>query len=100
MTTLEERRWCTSRVLCRPKSPAIPAADGPRGSEYAALSRDVRQAGLLDRRLRYYFWKIGLTALALVAGWTAFALIGDSWWQLGGRRVPGGGLRPAGLPRP
>src|SRR3984957_3769734 len=59
------------------------AAESPRGSEYAALSRDVRQAGLLDRRLRYYFWKIGLTALALVAGWTAFALIGDSWWQLG-----------------
>ena len=76
------------------------AADGPRGSEYAALSRHVRQAGLLDRRLRYYFWKIGLTALALVAGWTAFALIGDSWWQLARRRLPGGGLRPARLPRP
>jgi fatty acid desaturase len=59
------------------------AADAPRGSEYAALSRRVRQAGLLDRRLRYYAWKIGLTALALTAGWTAFALIGDSWWQLG-----------------
>src|ERR1700678_607468 len=59
------------------------AADSPRGSDYAALSRDVRQAGLLDRRLGYYFWKIGLTALALVAGWTAFALIGDSWWTLG-----------------
>src|ERR1700684_2216548 len=58
------------------------AADSPRGSEYAALSRDVRQAGLLDRRLRYYFWKIGLTALALVAGWTAVALIGDSWGML------------------
>src|SRR3984885_15209449 len=67
-----------------PPEAAPPSAAGsPRGSEYAALSRDVRQAGLLDRRLRYYFWKIGLTALALVAGWTAFALIGDSWWQLG-----------------
>jgi fatty acid desaturase len=60
-----------------------PRSDSSRGSEYAALSRDVRQAGLLDRRLRYYFWQIGLTALALVAGWTAFAVIGDSWWQLG-----------------
>jgi len=58
------------------------AAESPRGSEYAALSRHVRQAGLLDRRLRYYFWKIGLTTLALAAGWAAFALIGDSWWQL------------------
>ncbi len=61
--------------------PSQPAEQ--RGSDYAALSRHVRQAGLLDRRLRYYFWKIALTTLALVAGWTAFALLGDSWWQLG-----------------
>src|SRR5438105_13008779 len=47
------------------------------------LSRQVRQAGLLDRRLRYYAWKITLTALALAAGWAAFAVLGDSWWQLG-----------------
>jgi len=47
------------------------------------LSRHVRQAGLLDRRLRYYAWKITLTALALAGGWTAFAVLGDSWWQLG-----------------
>jgi fatty acid desaturase len=43
----------------------------------------VRQAGLLDRRPRYYAWKITLTATALVLGWAAFAVIGDSWWQLG-----------------
>jgi fatty acid desaturase len=55
----------------------------PRGSDYATLSRDVRQAGLLDRRLRYYFWKIALTTVALAAGWTAFAVLGNSWWQLG-----------------
>ena len=55
----------------------------PRGSEYATLSRHVRQAGLLDRRLRYYGWKIALTTVALAAGWTAFAVLGNSWWQLG-----------------
>jgi fatty acid desaturase len=54
-----------------------------RGSDYATLSRDVRQAGLLDRRLRYYFWKVALTTVALAAGWTAFAVLGNSWWQLG-----------------
>ncbi|MGH3282516.1 MAG: fatty acid desaturase family protein [Trebonia sp.] len=54
-----------------------------RGSEYAVLSRRVLQAGLLDRRLRSYAWKIGLTALALAVGWAAFAVIGNSWWQLG-----------------
>ena len=54
----------------------------PRGSDYAALSRQVREAGLLDRRPGYYAWKISLTAAAMVAGWAAFAVIGDSWWQL------------------
>src|SRR5580693_5696847 len=51
--------------------------------ESAMLSRRVRQAGLLDRRLRYYAWKITLTALAFAAGWAAFAVLGNSWWQLG-----------------
>jgi fatty acid desaturase len=64
-----------------PGQPA-PAVQAP-GSEYAALSRQVRQAGLLDRRQRYYAAKITITALALGAGWAAFALAGDSWWQLG-----------------
>jgi len=59
-----------------------PPTSAPRGSEYAELSRQVRQAGLLDRRLRYYTWKITLTTLALAAGWTAFVLAGDTWWQL------------------
>jgi fatty acid desaturase len=62
-----------------------PAAAGPeprRGSEYAQLSRLIRQAGLLERRPRYYVWKIALTLAALAAGWTAFVLLGNSWWQL------------------
>jgi fatty acid desaturase len=54
----------------------------PRGSAYAELSRQVKQAGLLRPRSRYYLWKIALTAAALTAAWTAFALIGNSWWQL------------------
>jgi fatty acid desaturase len=54
-----------------------------RGSDYAALSRRIRQAGLLDRRTRYYAWKISLTAAAFAGGWAAFAVIGDSWWQIG-----------------
>jgi len=62
--------------------PAPPASQAA-GSEYAMLSKRVRESGLLDRRLRYYAWLIGLNALALVGGWTAFALLGNSWWQLG-----------------
>ena len=60
-----------------------PEPASPRGSDYAALSRQVRQLGLLDRRPRYYAWKIALTAAAFAAGWAVFAVIGNSWWQLG-----------------
>ena len=60
-------------------SPAIPAQ---RGSDYAQLSRQVKQAGLLERRHKRYIWKITLTATLLAAGWAAFVLVGDSWWQL------------------
>ena len=67
----------SSQAESSPHSP--PAA---RGTEYAVLSRQVRQAGLLATRPRYYAWKITLTVAALAAGWSVFALIGDSWWQL------------------
>jgi fatty acid desaturase len=66
-------------VRARP-APARPARQ--RGSEYARLSRQVRQAGLLERRPGYYVWKITATAVLLAAGWAAFVLVGDSWWQL------------------
>ena len=62
-----------------PRGPGTPA---PRGTEYAELTRRVRQAGLLDRRRGYYAWKITGTAGALAAGWAAFVLAGDTWWQL------------------
>ncbi|HEY0937202.1 MAG TPA: acyl-CoA desaturase [Trebonia sp.] len=59
-----------------------PVPASPGGTDYAALSRQVRQAGLLNPRPWYYAWKISLTVAALVLGWAAFAVIGDSWWQL------------------
>jgi fatty acid desaturase len=53
-----------------------------RGSEYAQLSRQIKQAGLLRRRPAYYTAKITFTVVALAAGWAALALVGDSWWTL------------------
>jgi fatty acid desaturase len=66
----------------RPPPADVPPAP-PRGSPYAQLSRQIQQAGLLDRRPGYYLWKITVTTAALAAGWAAFAVLGDSWWQLG-----------------
>ena len=58
------------------------AASASRGSDYAELSRLVRAAGLLDRRPGYYRARIALTVALLAVGWTVFALLGPSWWQL------------------
>jgi fatty acid desaturase len=49
---------------------------------FEEISRLVRDAGLLAPRNRYYVAKITLNLVMLAAGWTAFALIGNSWWQV------------------
>ncbi|MGB2568979.1 fatty acid desaturase family protein [Micromonospora citrea] len=58
-------------------------ADRQRGSDYAELSRQVRAAGLLERRRGYYAMRIGLVVGAFAALWALFFRLGESWWQLG-----------------
>jgi fatty acid desaturase len=61
----------------------VAAEPGPApGSDYAELSRAVRGAGLLRRRPTYYSIKISVSLLLFVGGWTVFALLGRTWWQL------------------
>jgi fatty acid desaturase len=62
----------------------IRPVSAPKGrwSEYTQLSRQIKQAGLLDRRRGWYAAKIGLNLALLAAGWVAFAVLGESWWQL------------------
>jgi fatty acid desaturase len=62
----------------------VVAAGSGRGrrSDYAELLARVRQAGLLDRRPMYYTLRIAVNAALVVAGWTIFVLLGESWWQL------------------
>jgi fatty acid desaturase len=52
------------------------------GSDFAELNRRINAAGLLRRRPAYYAVRLSLCALALVGGWTAFVLVGASWWTL------------------
>jgi fatty acid desaturase len=52
------------------------------GSTYSALSRQVREAGLLGRTRRFYtVLLVVLSAAAVVTG-AVFVLLGDSWFQL------------------
>ncbi len=57
-----------------------------RGSDYAELSRQVKEAGLLERRLGYYVWKISFTIGLLAAGWAAFIVDDAGHRQVFGTR--------------
>jgi hypothetical protein len=63
----------------------------PRGAAASTPScpRQIKQAGLLERRPWYYIWKkITVTTVTLAAGRAAFAVVGDWWWQLAVRCRP------------
>jgi fatty acid desaturase len=57
------------------------AIDTARGSDFAPLCRQIREAKLLERRRGNYAVRIALTLGGFAAVWTAFALVGDSWYQ-------------------
>jgi fatty acid desaturase len=42
----------------------------------------VTARGLMTRRPAYYALRLTAVALMLIGGWTAFVVIGSSWWQL------------------
>ncbi|GGQ56469.1 fatty acid desaturase family protein [Couchioplanes azureus] len=54
----------------------------PAGSDFAELSRRVGRAGLLDRKPGHYAVRLSVVGLMLIGGWTAFLLVGSSWWTL------------------
>jgi fatty acid desaturase len=53
-----------------------------RWSDYTQLSRQIKQASLLDRRHGYYTAKLILNLGLLAAGGAALVALEDSWWQL------------------
>ncbi|HEX4219094.1 MAG TPA: hypothetical protein VHZ02_12030, partial [Acidimicrobiales bacterium] len=50
--------------------------------DFAELSRQVRDRGLLGRRRGYYTIKIAATIGGLGATIAAVVVVGDSWWNL------------------
>ena len=68
-------------ALDQPLTAGPPSRKG-RWSEYTQLSRELKEAGLLERRRGWYGARIVLNLVLLAAGGVAFVLLGDSWWQL------------------
>jgi fatty acid desaturase len=56
--------------------------DVRRGSDFAALVRRIKQAGLLDRRPGYYLARIALVITLYVGSWAALAVVGSGWLAL------------------
>jgi fatty acid desaturase len=52
------------------------------GSDFARLSQRISAAGLMVRRPGYYTARFAVVGGLFAAGWVAFALLGNSWWQL------------------
>jgi fatty acid desaturase len=53
-----------------------------RCSEFSPLLREIKEAGLLERRTASYVIAIGLNALLMGATWAGIILLGNSWLQL------------------
>jgi fatty acid desaturase len=75
-------------VAVPPLSLSSPASTAPkpgapvRGSDFAALRRQIHAAGLLERRRASYAIRIVATVSAYAAAWAMFVWLGDSWLQL------------------
>ncbi|MBT2502484.1 acyl-CoA desaturase [Curtobacterium sp. ISL-83] len=60
-----------------------PGDGGTTGtSTYSALLAEVKAQGLLRRRTGFYWTLFIALVVVMAAAWTAFALLGDSWYQL------------------
>ncbi|MEV5177027.1 fatty acid desaturase [Streptomyces flaveolus] len=60
---------------------AAPSRPGASAT-FAELLKRVKAEGLLDFDPRYYIGRLALNALLLAAGFAAFFVLGDTWWQL------------------
>jgi fatty acid desaturase len=63
----------SASVTSRPKS---------AGSDFAALNRQIVDAGLLERRAAYYAVRMGVVTAMFAGSWVLFVLIGSSWWNI------------------
>jgi fatty acid desaturase len=78
--SIEKQKASSTMTLVDTSGSRLP--DAQRGSAFARLAREIKDAGLLDRRRGYYVLRMAINILLLAAGAMAFVLLGDSWWQL------------------
>ncbi|CAL4861133.1 acyl-CoA desaturase [Microbacterium sp. MM2322] len=72
----------SGQPILRRESSAVRATGAGVTSTYSQLLAQVKDAGLLRRRLGFYWTLFAVLVLALAGCGVAFVLAGDSWWQL------------------
>lgn len=78
----------SASVIPRPKT---------AGTDFAALNRQIIDAGLLERRPAYYALRASVVTALFAGGWVAFVLIGSSWWTIAVAAVMGPVFAQVGL---
>ena len=51
-----------------------------KGSDFSPLLREIKAAGLLERRTAAYAMAIGINGALMALTWAAIAAVGASWW--------------------
>ncbi|KUL50140.1 MULTISPECIES: fatty acid desaturase family protein [Streptomyces] len=68
-------------VAVAPPRTEVPQRTGASAT-FSELLKRVKAEGLLDLDPKYYIGRLARNTTLLVAGLTAFFLVGDSWWTL------------------
>jgi fatty acid desaturase len=73
-----------SRPIRRTEPRRTPAgrAQSSHASDYSALSRAVKEAGLLKRRPGWYAMRVVVLLTLFAIGFTLLFTLGHTWWQL------------------
>ncbi|WP_427890815.1 fatty acid desaturase family protein [Kribbella sp. GL6] len=53
-----------------------------RGSDFSPLLREIKAAGLLERRTAAYAMAIGINVALMALTWAGIAAVGASWWVI------------------
>lgn len=78
MTTLAP----TDVRTTRPRTAQVGAAQAANASDYTALAKQVKDAGLLRRRPGSYITRVVVLSALFAVGFVLLATLGRTWWQL------------------
>ena len=71
----------TQSVASRRRTPRKPGQEA-QVNDFLELSNKVRDAGLMERRIGAYIWRMVLLGAAFAGASVLLVVLGNTWWQL------------------